>query len=199
MDAQVSVLAELFPSAISPSKLAHVVLVTPQFEAAKAWYRSVLNAHPTYENSQVCFMTYDDEHHRIGLINMPDLAPAPPGIAGLDHLAFTYDTLGELLASYQRLRGLGIEPYWTINHGPTISFYFRDPDGNKVELQYDVFRTVPDIDAFFASGAYDENFMGIIIDADDLLVRFEAGEDIASLTRRPELPEGKTPWDMFRP
>jgi catechol 2,3-dioxygenase-like lactoylglutathione lyase family enzyme len=199
MGAKRQSLMERYPAALSPAKLAHVVLVTAKFEAAKAWYATVLNAHPSYENAQVCFMTYDDEHHRIGIINMPDLKPTPPGSVGLDHLAFTYDDLGQLLATFQRLKAEGIEPYWTINHGPTVSFYYRDLDGNKVELQYDVFRTVSDIDAFFASGAYDENFMGIVIDPEDLLRRYEAGEDLDALTVRPTLPEGKTPWDMFRP
>ncbi len=199
MDAPRLSLSQRYPDALSPAKLAHVVLVTSRFEAMKAWYATVLNAHPAYENEQVCFMTYDDEHHRIGIINMPDLKPATPGTVGLDHLAFTYEQLGQLLATFQRLKAKGIEPYWTINHGPTISFYYRDLDGNKVELQYDVFDTVADIDAFFASGAYDENFMGIVVDPQDLLERFELGERLEDLTRRPTLPAGKTPWDMWRP
>ncbi|WP_165191460.1 VOC family protein [Caulobacter soli] len=199
MGAKRQALTERHPAPLSPAKLAHLVLVTSQFEAAKAWYATVLNAHPAYENAQVCFMTYDDEHHRIGIINMPGLATPPPGVAGLDHMAFTFDDLGQLLATFQRLKAEGITPYWTINHGPTISFYYRDVDGNKVELQYDIFRTVADIDAFFASGAYDENFMGIIIDPEDLASRYEAGESMDDLTRRPTLPAGKTPWDMHRP
>ena len=189
-------LSVTYPQPVSPSKLAHVVIRTPRFEASKAWWSTVLNAQPSYENAQLSFMTYDDEHHRIGIINMPHLKPQAPGVAGLEHLAFTYGDLGQLLATYQRLKDEGVTPYWTINHGPTVSFYYKDPDGNKVELQYDVFPTVLEIDAFFASGAYDENFMGIIIDPDDLLARYEAGEPLESLTRRPLLPQGKTPWDM---
>jgi len=191
-------LMKTYPAPVSPTKLAHVVIKTSRFEAAKAWYAKALNAHPAYENDQVCFMTYDDEHHRIGIINMPGLADQSPGVAGLEHLAFTFADLGQLLATYQRLKGESITPFWTINHGPTVSFYYKDPDGNKVELQYDVFPTVPEIDAFFASGAYDENFMGIIIDADELLARYEAGEPLESLTKRPPLPEGLGPWDMLR-
>ena len=30
-------------------------------------------------------------------------------------------------------------PVRTINHGPTVSMYYKDPDGNQVELQVDVF------------------------------------------------------------
>lgn len=191
-------LTAMHPAPLSPAKLAHFVIKTPQFEASKRWYATTLNAHPAYENPQVCFMTYDDEHHRVGIINMPHLQPAPEGVAGLEHMAFTFADLGQLLASYRRLKAEGITPFWTIIHGPTVSFYYKDPDGNKVELQHDVFPTVAEVDAFFASGAYDENFMGIIVDPDDLADRYEAGEPIESLTRRPLLPEGMTPWDMHR-
>ena len=58
---------------------------------------------------------------------------------GLEHVAFTYASLGDLLDTYERLRELGITPYWSINHGPTTSLYYRDPDGNGIELQIDSF------------------------------------------------------------
>lgn len=142
-------------------------------------------------------MTYDDEHHRIGIINMPHLGEQDMSKAGPEHIAFTYDELGQLLATYRRLKREGIEPFWTINHGPTISMYYRDPDGTKVELQYDVF-DVAGTEAFFATGAYEENFMGIIVEPEDMIAAFEAGDPIEKITERGPLPEGMTPWDMHR-
>src|SRR5258705_3658774 len=184
-------LAEEYPDRVRPSKFAHVVLTTTNLPRARSWYLNVFDARVAYENDKVCFLTYDEEHHRIGLVGLPKLVERPPNSAGLEHLAFSFPTLGALLSQFRYLKSQGIAPYWTINHGPTISFYYRDPDGNKVELQHDVFATVAGIDAFFASGAYDENFMGIIIDPDELIVRYEAGEAMDSLTRRPLLPPGK--------
>jgi catechol-2,3-dioxygenase len=35
------------------------------------------------------------------------------------------------------LKGAGITPFVSVNHGLTTSFYYRDPDGNGVELQID--------------------------------------------------------------
>lgn len=188
-----------FPVAPKPCKLAHVVVKTARYEDSKAWYLTVLNGEIAFENEFVCFLTYDDEHHRIGLINMADATPLSPEAAGVEHMSFTYDQLGELLATYRRLKALGIEPFWPIIHGPTVSLYYRDPDGVKVELQYDILRTPAEVNAFFAAGSYVENFMGVIIDPDDLVRRFEAGEPIESLTRRPPLPPGLGPWDMHRP
>lgn len=188
-----------FPHPVKPSKLAHVVIRTPRFEESKDWWGKVLVAAPAYENEQLSFMTYDDEHHRIGIINMPQLESQDMSKAGPEHIAFTYSSLGELLANYRRLKGHGIEPFWCINHGPTISMYYRDPDDTKVELEYDVFPDPAGVDAFFESGAYEENFMGIIFDPEEMVRQYEEGVPIEQIVERPPLPEGMTPWDMHRP
>jgi catechol 2,3-dioxygenase-like lactoylglutathione lyase family enzyme len=184
---------------VRPVKLAHVVIRTPRFAESRAWWSTVLNAHPAFENDQLCFMTYDEEHHRIGIINLPNLGEQDMRNAGVEHIAFTFKELRELLATYRRLKTEGIEPFWCINHGPTMSFYFRDPDGTKVELQYDCFPKAEAVEAFFASGAYEENFMGIIVDPEALIAQYESGAPIADIVRRPKLPAGMTPWDMHRP
>ena len=82
-------LAASYPKPIKPAKLAHVVIRTPKFSESCAWWRNVLDAEPSYENEQLSFMTYDDEHHRIGIINMPHLAAQNMSEAGTEHIAFT--------------------------------------------------------------------------------------------------------------
>lgn len=183
----------------SPVKLAHVVVRVTNLPSSRDWYLRVLGGKVTFENRMACFMTYDDEHHRLGLLAMPGLSAPPPGTTGLEHIAFTYRSLQALLANYRRLAAAGIHPYWCINHGPTISMYYKDPDNHNIELQYDVFRRREDLDAFFAGGAYEENFMGIIFDPEEMIARLASGEPEESVTRRPSLPPGKTPWDMHRP
>ena len=196
--AQARVLDAENPGPIHPAKFAHVVLKTPNLKRARDWYLTLLQGRVGYENDMVCFVTYDDEHHRVGLLAMPGLVAPPPNAYGLEHLAFTYGSLGTLLANYRRLKRLRVEPYWTINHGPTISMYYRDPDGNKVETQYDVFATADEATDFI-NKYYGENFMGIIFEPEHMAQRYEAGEALESLVKRPPLPPGLTPWDMHRP
>jgi catechol-2,3-dioxygenase len=186
-------------AAIRPVKLAHVVLRVANLKRSRDWYLKVLEGRPAFENEMLCFLTYDDEHHRVGLIERPDLSGSGDAHHGLEHVSFTYASLGELLANYRRLAQHDVRPYWTINHGPTISMYYKDPDGNRLELQHDVFERAEELDAFFDSGAYHENFMGVIFDPEEMITRFEAGEPLAGITARPKLAEGKTPWDMFVP
>jgi len=161
------------------------------------WYLHVLHGHVSYQNDQVSFLTYDDEHHRVGIVQIPGVATIDGLGAGLEHLSFTYRDLGALLATYQRLKSSHIEPFWSINHGPTISMYYRDPDANKVELQVDVFRTIEETNAFL-DRYYPENFMGIIFDPEQMIRDYERGMPLEDLYRRPPLPPGKTPWDMHR-
>ena len=71
--------------AISPAKLAHVVLRSPRYAQTVQWYKTLLVARTAYANEGLTFLTYDDEHHRIAVMNIPILTDRPGGTAGVDH------------------------------------------------------------------------------------------------------------------
>ncbi len=192
--------AKLAPSRgrVPPSKLAHIVRRTTRFDAMVAWYQTVFAAKVAHSDGMLAFLTYDDEHHRFAIANIPGLADQPQFAAGTDHVAFTYADLGDLLHTYARLEREGIEPYWCINHGPTTSLYYKDPDGNRVELQVDNFPTSDECNRWMHSGAFAANPIGVVFDPRQLLARYRAGEPIETLTARPALPEGARPFDMLR-
>jgi hypothetical protein len=75
--------------------------------------------------------------------------------------------------------------------------YYHDPDGNRIELQYDVFSTAADANRFINEN-YVENFMGIPFEPEDMIQKYEAGMSVEEIVKRPKLPQGKTPWDMHR-
>lgn len=173
--------------AISPAQLAHFVLRTSRFNELVHWYKTVLGAQAAFENELLSFLSYDKEHHRVAILRVPDLADQKEGVAGVHHCAFTYGSLGELMATYERLRNLDIKPVFVINHGPTTSLYYADPDGNQIELQADNYDTVEEATAFFYSPAFAENPIGVEFDPEDLLRRLRAGEPEAELRRRPDI------------
>ena len=182
---------------ISPAKFAHIVLRTGQFDKMAAWYQTVLAARIVFRDEHLCFLSYDDEHHRVALINIPGMPVRDPDATGTDHVAYTYNDLGELLATYQRFKIAGILPHWPINHGVTTSMYYRDPDNNRVELQIDNFATPEELQAYFQSAAFAGNPVGVTYNPEQLIRDYEAGVPMADLLRIPPLPEGKTPWDML--
>jgi len=62
---------------VSPAKFAHFVLRTGQLDPMVEWYRTLLNARIVFRDERLCFLSYDDEHHRLALINMPGAGTAP--------------------------------------------------------------------------------------------------------------------------
>ncbi len=168
----------------SPKKLAHVVFRTGRLAEMCDWYCTVLEARVAFRSDFVAFLTYDEEHHRVAFVNFGATEQPAENMRGLEHVAFTYESLGDLLDTYERLKSRGIVPYWTINHGPTTSMYYRDPDRNQVELQIDNC-SLAEADAFVRSEAFQRNPIGIEFDAETLLARFRRGEPVAELTRYP--------------
>lgn len=171
---------------VSPQRLAHVVLRSSQFDALVNWYRTVLGARIAFSDGNLAFLSYDEEHHRIAVLNIPGLKPQAEGVAGVHHMAFTYATLADLVGTYERLDEVGIRPVTCINHGPTTSMYYADPDGNQVELQVDNYDTVEEAGKFFYSPAFAMNPIGVDFDPAELARRFHSGEDEASIKKRPD-------------
>lgn len=93
---------------VTPCKLAHVVLRTARYTDMKAWYQTVLQAQLVFDNPMLAFLTYDDEHHRIAIANVPGLTEQSRDAAGVDHFAFTSRSLADLVHTYERLRAAGL-------------------------------------------------------------------------------------------
>jgi catechol-2,3-dioxygenase len=164
-----------------PTRLSHVVLRVRSLERSVAWYEKVLVTEVIFRNEHLAFLGFDKEHHRIALVELPDPKEAPAGALGLDHVAFAYDTIGDLLQVYKRLREGSLEPDWSINHGTTTSFYYADPDGNQVELQVDNFLSEAEMKAFMSSPAFKRNPLGVEVDPAELTMRYERGDSLISL------------------
>jgi len=182
---------------VVPAKFAHAVLATKQFQPMLDWYTTVLQAEIAHSNGMLAFITYDDEHHRIAIAAVPGLEDKPCHSVGLDHLAYTYANLGDLIYTYERLKRAGITPVATINHGPTTSLYYRDPDGNRVELQVDNFDTTEELKEFFHTDAFQKNPIGVNFNADQLARDFHAGVPESDL-KKYDATKGLDPETMRR-
>lgn len=170
-----------------PSTLAHVVLRTANFQPMVQFYLNFLGGTITYGNDFLAFITYDHEHHRIAILNVPGTGPKDPKSSGLEHIAFTFQTVRELLLAYRQRRQKGIEPVWAVNHGPTTSVYYKDPDRNMLETQVDNFDTNEAANDFMNSSMFAENPIGTDIDLEDMIRRVREGESEVSLKKRIEV------------
>jgi len=162
---------------LAPLKFEHAGLRTTRLQPMVDWYAKVLQAEVAFENEMLAFLWYDEQNHRLVIIARPGTVERPPNSAGLDHLAFTYADLGELVSTYERLKGLGITPHRATDHGSSTSFYYLDPDGNQVELKVDTFATAEEQHAYLRSEAFIRNPMGQPLDPETLAARVRARAD----------------------
>jgi catechol 2,3-dioxygenase-like lactoylglutathione lyase family enzyme len=162
--------------------VSHAVLRSGSTKRLMDWYVDVLDGHVIFEAEGLAFMTYDEEHHRLGIQQIPgDVAPVNYAAPGLVHLAFAYDSPQELVALYKRLRDKRVYPRLTVNHGLTLSLYYQDPDGNGVECLVDL---LPPKEAteLMHSPAFARNPVGLLLDPEELLTRVDGGLTEGELT-----------------
>ena len=113
-------------------RLDHVSLNVLDRARSIAWYRDVLGLEQRNEP------TDDDEPVFMGefgaciaLFQAEVASPErQPESTGLRHVAFTVDSLDD---AQERLRTSGVD-FRVEDHGNAHSVYFRDPDGNTIEL-----------------------------------------------------------------
>jgi catechol 2,3-dioxygenase len=168
---------------IPPSRLHHVVVKTRRLQEMKEFYANLIGTKEVATfafpgDLSASFVSYDSAQHRLAFFSSSAFeGENEPGRAGLHHVAFEYDTLEDLVHTYKRLKKQGVEPVWMTDHGPTISFYYYDPDRNLAELQLDNFGEDGRSKDFFATMQSDPRYKheGWDIDPDRLIEAMEAG------------------------
>jgi catechol-2,3-dioxygenase len=165
----------------------HLNLKTTRLQAMIDWYRAVVGAEVTFQDDVGAWLTNDAANHRIALLAFPGFQddPEKDTRTGLHHSAFEYASFEDLNASYLRLRDAGIEPAFCVDHGMTLSYYYRDPDANHVELQVDAFgdwRTSREW--MHTSPAFAANPIGVFVDPALVADATAAGAPFAEIHRR---------------
>ena len=176
---------------IRPAKFVHVVYRTRRYDDMIRWYTTVFDAQMQHKSEILAFMTYDEEHHRGALLNLSLIDPAgspesKQGAVGVDHVAYSFNSLGDLFENYAYLREQGVRPYWCLHHGITVSLYYADPDGNQMEFQVDSYPTVEAANVFMRGPGFGVNPVGVEFDPDVMLKRVRSGGDTAAILERTE-------------
>jgi catechol 2,3-dioxygenase len=150
-------------------KLHHVNFKTTRLQEMIDWYGVLLGTEVLFRYPFGAWISNDEANHRIALTAFPNLVedPEKDTRAGLHHTAFEYAGFEDLNASYLRLKGAGIVPDFCLDHGMTFSYYYRDPDGNHVELQVDNFGDWSQSSAFMRESVeFHEDPIGKFVDPD---------------------------------
>jgi catechol 2,3-dioxygenase-like lactoylglutathione lyase family enzyme len=117
--------------------LSHIVLYVNDLEKMVEFYRDVLGLVKYRENTgRMVFLTADPEidDHQIAL------AKGREGNAKIiGHIAWRVDTPAEVKEFYEKFKAQGVPIDHCVSHayqemGNTISCYFLDPEGNRLEI-----------------------------------------------------------------
>ena len=136
----------------APEDFHHVAFKTINYEAMVDFYSRLFGCKPLYTSEELTFLAFDEEHHRVAIANtsgvFKNLGFIPktimriknwmnrslPSIVGLDHISYKLNPIEKWFEFYHKAKEQGLEPYWTINHGWITGMYYKDPDGNLVEI-----------------------------------------------------------------
>jgi catechol-2,3-dioxygenase len=127
--------------AYTPKYLGHVNIYVRNAERSQQWYADVLGLH-TYDliPGRAAFMSADlEQSHEVALIQVGEDAAGPQkGQVGLNHMAWMMHSLDDLKEIYQRLKDKDVKIDHVSDHGISVGIYFRDPDGNGIEVSYEL-------------------------------------------------------------
>lgn len=117
--------------------LSHVVLYVKDLDQMVAFYRDVLGLVKYREHAgRMVFLTADPslEDHELAL------AKGREGDAKIiAHIAWRVETPADVKAYYEKFKSLGVPVDHCVSHayeemGNTVSCYFLDPEGNRLEI-----------------------------------------------------------------
>jgi len=126
-------------------KFSHLGIFATDVERQAGFYKSWLDftetdrGHLDTPDGQihVIFLSRDpDEHHQLIFVSG---RPAEPGFNNINQISLKADSLPTLQGFHKRLQqeDAPITELIPITHGNALSVYFRDPEGNRVELYID--------------------------------------------------------------
>ena len=137
--------------------IGHVLLRVADLERARKFYTEVLGFEVMEQDPEHggLFMALAGHAHTLDLFPAaePQAPPRAPGSPGLGHVAFRVDSGAALREAYFDLRDHGVTITRAVDHVSQRSIYFRDPDGNTLEIYYEV----PNARALFQQGRHDRD------------------------------------------
>jgi catechol-2,3-dioxygenase len=135
--------SEIAMSARPGLKFSHVGFFVTDLDRQTAFYEQVLEFTVTdrgllqgpHGPMELVFLSRDpDEHHQIVLISG---RPSEISFNVINQISLKADSVQTLQRFHQRLQSTEASELTPVTHGNALSVYFRDPEGNRVELYVD--------------------------------------------------------------
>lgn len=140
------------------SGIGHVLLRVSDVERSKAFYSTVLGLKVVEEDPAHggIFMALEGHGHTVDLFPLQNPEAAEPRAAGglgVHHIAFHVGSEAALKDAYYTLQDHGVTIVRAVDHVSQKSIYFDDPDGNRLEIYYEL----PNAPELFRQGRGDRD------------------------------------------
>ncbi len=201
-----------YKSEHAPDSFHHVAFKTQNYEKMIMFYEKLFGCKPMYKSKDIAFLAFDEEHHRIAIANTEPgikklgfiarivlglknwLNKNVPTTIGLDHISYRLNPIDRWFEFYHKAKERGLKPYWTINHGWITGMYYKDPDGNLVELFFEHWKNDDEYKKEISARGFPEEPVGTNMDIDILYQMYKNGEPLENLTKKGNtVPDGKRP------
>src|SRR5262249_25987345 len=138
--------------------IGHVLLRVLDLERSRKFYTEVLGFEVMEEDPEHggTFMALPGQAHTLDLFPVQDLDPATPptqGAIGVRHVAFRVQSETALRDAYFALVDHAVPIARAVDHVSQKSIYFHDPDGNLLEIYYEL----PSAREMFRQGRQDRD------------------------------------------
>jgi len=124
------------------TKIGHAHLKVRDLQRSIAFYQRFLALNLVEQvGSQYAFLSAGEFHHDVALQQVGPQAPlAPKYGAGLYHIAFEVPDQRSFAQVYAAVKNAGVHVV-AVNHFISWAMYFDDPDGNGIEVYWDIRET----------------------------------------------------------
>lgn len=120
----------------SIARLGHVGIFCKDLNKQKTFYKDIIGLQVTDEDPNVgmVFMSArpEEEHHEFLLCGGRNVDDHDALL--LQQVSFRCNTLEDVIGYYKRLKENNVQFDMVVSHGNAIGAYFRDPEGNRLEI-----------------------------------------------------------------
>ena len=150
---------------VTPKQLGHLVLRVRDLDRSEQFYTDVLGLHVTNkrQGKMVFLSAGGDASHELALMPVGSDAPGPESTrVGLYHFAWEMQSFDDLKRLYKHMQAQKVNIGGIGDHGISIGVYFFDPDGNEIEVFYEMPKSEWPADSDLFSGKFPQSLEGAV-------------------------------------